>query len=67
MTDETSPKHDGKRQPGVATEAFSPEEPTDAKLVSDVKLATDVKLAEDSTGKAPTFRAPAPMPTPPPG
>ena len=58
---DTSVKPDGEHKPAAVTERYAP---SDASQVSDVKLATDVQLAEDSTGAAPSFRAPAP---PPPG
>lgn len=53
MPDETA-KTDVK--PAEVTEAYTPEVP-----------ATDVKLAEDSTGAAPSFRAPVAAASPPPG
>jgi serine/threonine protein kinase len=59
MTDESA-KHDIPHEPAAVTERCTPEAPDSA---------TDVQLADDSTGAAPSFRAPAPSPspTPPPG
>jgi eukaryotic-like serine/threonine-protein kinase len=59
MADETTPNRDPKPKPAAATELYTPEAAGRSEAMGE---ATDVKLADDSTGAAPSFRAPAPPP-----